>query len=281
MSVWFHNGERVAAVPLDERGFQYGDGLFETFAIRNGTPRLWSLHIKRLTHGCERLAIAPPDAAALRRWIDGALADAGIGVAYCLVKIVITSGISQRGYGRTGITTPSVYVGVFASAPPDASAYRDGIDTTRCKTPLAVGSVTAGLKTLNRIEQVLARSECAAAGMFEGLVFDADARLICGTMSNVFLATNNTVVTPDLSRCGVAGVMRGHVMTTLRSDGREVEVLDIGENDLRDADEVFLSNSQFGVLPVARCEGTSWPVGPVTRGVMNLLAENGIEECRA
>jgi 4-amino-4-deoxychorismate lyase len=281
MSTWFHDGRPVESVALDERGFQYGDGLFETIAIRDGAPRLWNLHLERLTDGCKRLAIAPPDAGMLSRWLDSALAHADVGAAHCLAKMVVTSGTSHRGYGRTNIATPSVFIGVFASAPLDAAAYRDGIDTIRCKTPLAVGSVTAGLKTLNRIEQVLARSECLAAGVFEGLVFDADTRLICGTMSNVFLVSNNTIITADLARCGVAGVMRRHLMTTLRNDGHDVQALDLGEGDLRRADEVFLTNSQFGVLPVTRCDSNSWSIGPVTRGVMDLLADNGIEECTA
>ena len=145
-----------------------------------------------------------------------------------------------------------------------------------CETRLAVGSPLAGIKTLNRLEQVLARSECAPTGAFEGLTLDAEGRLICGTMSNVFLVRNNTLVTPSLQRCGVQGVMREFVIETCG----DVEVCDLTLEDLAVADEVFITNSQIGAVPVHRCDDYHWKVGRVTRQVMRKLADNGIEECR-
>jgi 4-amino-4-deoxychorismate lyase len=161
-----------------------------------------------------------------------------------------------------------------------ASSYRDGVSAIICDTRLAVASPTAGLKTLNRLEQVLARSECLSAGAFEGITLDAEGHVICGTMSNVFLVRNNTVVTPSLTRCGVQGVMRRHVIETLREEGLDVEMADLREAELYAADEVFLSNSQFGVLPVHQCGDREWPLGDVTRQVMAMLADRGVDECR-
>lgn len=138
----------------------------------------------------------------------------------------------------------------------------------------------AGLKTLNRLEQVLARSECLPTGAFEGLTLDAEDRLVCGTMSNVFLVKQNQVRTPSLERCGVDGTMRRHLLALLDANELECEVCDLSEADLVDADEVFLTNSQMGAIPVNRCGEHTWPVGPVTKQAMSLLADNGILECR-
>jgi 4-amino-4-deoxychorismate lyase len=280
-SEWFRNGEAVQAVAIDDRAFQYGDGLFETIAIRAGEPRLWDYHMDRLAAGCACLGLAMPDPGGLRRQIDAALHRATAEAAFCVAKIIVSAGISQRGYGRPQGTDSATWVGLFPAAPLPASVYLEGVDTIICKTRLGVGSPVAGVKSLNRLEQVLARSECLSVNAFEGLTLDAEGYVICGTMSNVFLVRNSSVITPLLSRCGVPGVMRRHVMSTLQAIGRSVEELDIREPELHAADEVFLSNSQFGVIPVRRCDDTPWSVGVLTRELLAALAESGIVECRA
>jgi len=149
-----------------------------------------------------------------------------------------------------------------------------------CETRLAIGSPVAGIKTLNRIEQVLARSECLPTGAFEGLTRDADDRLICGTMSNLFIVRDKIIKTPSLERCGVAGTMRQFVIDLLKREAIDIDVIDLIETDLVDADEVFIANSQMGVVPIHRCGNHKWAIGDTTRKVMKLLATNGIDECR-
>ena len=186
----------------------------------------------------------------------------------------------MRGYGRTGVAAPAVLFGAFPAAPPPIDSYRDGIEIGLCQTRLGVNSAVSGLKTLNRLEQVLARSEVIDTDVFEGLTMDADDNLICGTMSNVFIVTNQSISTPSLDRCGVEGVMRRHVIESLKGQGIATEIRTIDMTELREADEVFITNSQFGVMPVRRCTTTRWTSFNVTRNVMNILANNGIAECR-
>ena len=281
MSRWFHDGEPVNVVSIDDRAFQYGDGLFETVAIRSGEPRLWSYHMDRLAAGCERLSIAAPDAQALRKQLDSALAESGEMPADCAAKIIISSGVSGRGYARENPTTATAYIGIFAARPVAAELYRDGVETLVCKTKLAPFSFAAGLKTLNRLEQVVARSECVAQAAFEGLTLDASEQLICGTMSNVFIVSNESISTPSLHRCGVEGVMRRHTIETLAANDITVDIRDVGEAELYRCDEVFLTNSQFGLLPVRRCGEKVWRQHPVTRKVMGIMVENGVTECAA
>ena len=254
--------------------------MFETIAIRQGEPRLWDYHVRRLAGGCDRLSLKRPAVSALRHRLSTAVAESAHDGNFCIAKIIVTAGTSQRGYGREPATDTSIYIGVFPGAPVNKPAYEEGVATMLCATRLAIGSPVAGLKTLNRIEQVLARSECLPTGAFEGLTLDADGRLICGTMSNVFVVRNNAIATPALDRCGVAGTMRQFVLDLLENQGTDVEVCDLEWDDVIGADEVFITNSQMGLVPVHRCGPQKWGVGGVTRDVMKLLADNGIAECR-
>jgi len=279
MSDWFRNGVAANTVSIDDRAFQYGDGLFETIAIRGGQPRLWRYHVDRLARGCERLGLVLPDSEVLRDQLDAAVQHSSENTAHCTAKLILSSGVSERGYSRKIPSDVVTFIAVFGAKTIAPARYRDGVDTIVCDTRLALFSVTAGCKTLDRLEQVLARSEFASKTAFEGFTLDADDRLICGTMSNVFIVANGFVITPSLERCGVEGVMRRHVIDVLSRNGIDVEVRDVGEAELFGCDEVFLTNSQFGVLPVRRCGEKIWRRHAVTRDVMEKLAANNVPEC--
>src|SRR5262249_53931817 len=133
----------------------------------------------------------------------------------------------------------------------------------------------AGAKTLNRLENVLARSEWTDPSIAEGLLCDAQGRLVEGTMSNVFLVKAGIVSTPDLSRCGVAGAQRGRVREMVQlAAGLECRVRDIDWREIEEAEEVFLTNSLIGAWPVASLGEQRWKPGPVTQRIQQLLAED-------
>ncbi len=166
MSEWFANGQSIDAVDIRDRAVQYGDGLFETIAIRDGRPRFWPLHIERLQLGCQRLGITAPDDAELAADLDTALRQCAIDTRHCAAKIVVTAGSGQRGYRRSGAAKPGVWVGIFNSRKIPASAYKNGIDVRLCHLRLAEQPQLAGLKTLNRLEQVMASAECDDRNIF-------------------------------------------------------------------------------------------------------------------
>jgi 4-amino-4-deoxychorismate lyase len=279
MTDWYSMENALQEISINDRAFQYGDGLFETVAIRNDEPRLWRYHRERLEKGCKALSFAMPTERELRSGLYHALQNSTIATDYCTVKIIVSAGTGVRGYSRIKDASPTVFFGVFPSIPPTLMQYQQGIETLICHTRLAVGSATAGLKTLNRLEQVLARSELTDSKQFEGLTMDTDGNIICGTMSNGFFVSGVSISTPPLNRCGVAGVMRRHVIETLRANDRHVDVATMPESKLQNIDEAFVSNSQFGVMPVARCNNLDLGVGPVTKATMAILAANGIREC--
>lgn len=279
MSAWFAQGKAIESIPLDDRGAQYGDGLFETVAIRDGQARFWNLHFDRLRMGCDRLGISTPQEASLQRELQSAIESSAVDVSFAVAKIVVSAGVGPRGYQRPDGIQPAVRIGIFASQRLADELYRAGVAVMLCYNRLALQPGLAGIKSLNRLEQVLARTEWNDASITEGLMLDTDGRLICGTMSNVFISLGNTIATPALTRCGVAGVMRRHIISILDQAGTTCEVRDIGVGELYAAEEVFLTNSQFGVLPVRQLDSTEFAPGTVTRDLMRLAASTGVPEC--
>jgi 4-amino-4-deoxychorismate lyase len=166
---------------------------------------------------------------------------------------------------------------------PDASPHGPtaAAAVVMCRTPASCNAALAGLKTLNRLDNVLARTEVLAAGADEGLMCDADGRIVGGTMTNVFLVRRGLLMTPALNRCGVRGVMRGMVLEAAERAGIRTLECDIAESELDDAQEVFLSNALIGLRPVRRLRDRTLEFGPVSRSVRAGLRALGVEEAEA
>jgi len=275
---WFAAGEPLVSLPVDDRGLQYGDGLFETIAIRDRRPRLWEFHLDRLQTGSERLGLPVPPRDQLESALAGAVAGTRLSTDRCTAKLLLTAGSGPRGYGRPREISPTLLIGISRSPPLPGTMYRRGASVRLCNTRLAAQPQLAGIKSLNRLEQVLARDEWRDESVFEGLLLDTDDRLICGTMSNVFLIDGNSLATPALTRCGVAGVMRRHVLSLLDENGVDCEVRDVGHAEIDSCDGMLLSNSQFAVLPVRRCGKRSLLQNDLATRVLELVAASGIRE---
>ena len=262
------DGHPAQQLGVKDRGLAYGDGLFETIAVRAGRPTLFDAHLQRLHSGCQRLAIKVAHAL-LRAEMQAFAAELGDGV----MKLIVTRGDSQRGYAADPqATARRILQGGPAPAYPPAHA-EEGVALFSCVTRLAEQPLLAGLKHLNRLEQVLARAEWQSSEFAEGLMRDTSGRLVEGVYSNLFLLRDEVLLTPDLSRCGVAGVMRGQLIEQAAHLGLAVEQRDIAFGELAGADEVFVCNSVYGVWPVIACEQLSWPVGPLTRKLQRLALD--------
>ena len=254
------DGQPADALSLKDRGLAYGDGLFETIAVKGGQPLLLERHLARLAEGCSRLAITT-DPLLVRGELLAYAASLGEGV----LKLILTRGDSLRGYAADpAAQARRILQGSPPAAYPAAHAEH-GIRLFPCTTRLSEQPLLAGLKHLNRLEQVLARSEWRDTEHAEGLMCDTRGRVIEGVFSNLFLVTQGRLLTPDLSRCGVAGVMRAEIVFQAKSLGITVDITDIRLEQLQQADEVFVCNSVYGVWPVRACAALSWSVGPLTR----------------
>lgn len=258
------NGEPGEAVSARDRGLQYGDGLFETMAVVDGRVRLLESHLARLYSGLSRLAIAPPDRDMLSHEIAAAAASPGAGV----LKLMITRGVGARGYRpHAGAATRVLMAWPARENPWTAS----GVELRLCVTRFAEQPALAGLKTLNRLEQVLARAEWGDDPP-EGLMLDGAGRVISGTMSNLFAVLPQGLATPALGRCGVKGVMRGAVLAAAAAHGIATVERDLTLADLEHASELFLSNALIGVWPVRRLGQRTLAVGPLARAAQGWIA---------
>lgn len=265
MLTWV-DGRPVAQPLLADRGLAYGDGLFETMAVRNGHAALLPRHLARLAVGLERLFIKL-DLALLEAELRAFCGELGNGVA----KLMITRGDGLRGYAAP---QPSHPRRILLGSPPPAYPARNaerGVRLFPCTTRLAEQPALAGLKHLNRLEQVLARSEWQDASFAEGLMLDVSGRVVEAVFSNLFLVRAGVLLTAELSRCGVAGVMRAEILAQAEQQGMPLQVRDISYEELLGADEVFLCNSLYGIWPVCELAASVWPVGPLTRKLQGLV----------
>jgi 4-amino-4-deoxychorismate lyase len=259
----------AGGVSVLDRGLHFGDGLFETIACRHGRARFLSLHLERLASGCERLKIPLGDVDALRREIQGVAS----GADAALIKLIITRGEAvARGYGWSGSEVATRIVLRYASPPEDGAAHRDGVRVQTASIRLGENTALAGLKHLNRLEQVLARSAVPAEDAAELLMFSSSGRLVSGTMSNVFIVQEGRLATPRIDMCGVAGVMRRVVLREAAKAGVVAQECALSADDLNDATEVFLTNARIGIWPVRVLDGRMLGPGSTTRQLQNLIA---------
>lgn len=255
-------------MPALDRGLAFGDGVFRTLAVRSGRPLNWERHYRRLAHDCQVIGVPVPQEDGLRAEM------ARVAPADATVKIIVTRGVSGRGYSLPIEVAPTRVVAAFPPPEYPGALARDGIRVRRCGLVLSEQPRLAGVKTLNRLENVLARAEWFDAEIREGLLCDAAGRLIEATMSNVFLVAGGAIVTPELTRCGVAGAQRERIGELARAAGVGFGVRDVAFAELEGADEVFLANSLIGIWPVARFEARTWIPGPVTRRLQDWIEKD-------
>ena len=238
------DGLPADVITVDDRGLQYGHGMFETCRIVDGRVPLWTYHRARLDQTAQRLNIP-----LLLDPIDAEVAELGATQRSGIIKVLVTAG-AGRGYRSDGNAARRV-LAVYPLSDTAADG-RNGATVRMCRTRLATQPALAGLKHLNRLEQVLARAEWNDPGVAEGLMCDLDGRLIEGIATNLFLVQGGRIVTPDLRRCGVAGVMRRVLIEERLGIDAPIEIRDVDPNELDAADECFLTNAVVGIRPVAR-----------------------------
>ncbi len=275
MDTWLVNGQPGDKISITDRGFTYGDGLFETIAVRQGHARFVDYHLDRLFEGCTRLGIGVVDRQSLTDEILSLASDCPYGT----LKLIITRGAGPRGYSPPREIEPTRITGLLPGEPDRQIAFQSGVTVRLCKTTVSTNPILAGLKSLGRLEQVLAKAEWNDPQIAEGLMRAEDGRVVCGTMTNLFMVQSGRLSTPDLFRDGVKGVMRRVVIETANSMGIDCIERDIDTDDLNQAEELFLTNSLIGIWPVTGLEANRYEIGILTRRLMQGLARQGVSEC--
>jgi len=263
------NGENGSTISVQDRGLNYGDGLFETIALVNQKLIFWNLHYQRLLSGCNTLGIPCPKESDLKTEVERVI-DTLVNKKNAVIKIIITRGNSERGYKAVEKSQPNIVI-LLSDYPAYPSKYwLEGVHVKCCQTMLSTQKQLAGLKHLNRLEQVLARREWDDEFQ-EGLMLDETGQVIEGVMSNLFIVKNKSIITPIIDKSGVNGIMRNVVLNLCESNGIIAKQEHLNLKQLLDADEVFLTNSIIGIWPVSTLERQSYSVGNATKNLMQLL----------
>tara|TARA_B100001059_G_scaffold97528_1_gene96839 strand:- start:12016 stop:12810 length:795 start_codon:yes stop_codon:yes gene_type:complete len=227
----------------DDRCFLYGDGFFSTVRVTGGVPELWPLHLARLQHTAAQLAIDIADWNLISNAVIDAIATAQANNA--VLKIQLSRGSGQRGYSPAGIAPASVYISI--SNLPDYSRWQQqGVTLALAELQLAVQPLLAGLKHCNRLEQVLLKQQAISRGVDDLLVCDQQGYVTEAIAANLFLHRAGRWYTPELSRAGVAGVMRSHLL----SRHPDIEQVNWRLSELKNVDAMVLTNALMGGVPV-------------------------------
>lgn len=266
------NGTPSQDLAIADRGFNFGDGHFTTIKLVEGKAQLLDLHMARLQQACKVLAIE------FSQW--DALIDAIIEQAQALqngvLKVTITRGEGGRGYGyaygTSGCSSANWYLQHRPTPPQYSEWARSGIELMVCEYQQTVNPVLAGLKTLNRLDQVMIKQELDANGMADGLVCSTEGYLIETSVANVFWVKAGKVYTASTKRSGVEGVMKTHILNLLNNLDLTLETGDYTVADLLISDEVFMTNSVMGVVPVKAIVNPQ--VSPYTDDIYYDLAVN-------
>jgi len=260
------DGRRVRSLPSDSRGLHYGDGAFRT--ILKYDNKYWYLteHINKLVEDGIRL-----DLQVSADHLAGVVERAGRGRPRGTLKLIIVRQSGERGYQsltrNVNIICQWHDINTYSREHLSLGIVVDLSDVT-----LAAQPRLAGVKHLNRLEQVLA-SRNWPSGVQERLMTDAQLQPICGTRSNLFWISGGQLYTPDVANCGVAGVMRSQVLQTAGKIGVAccIECRPLAE--LLAADEAFVCNSVFGLWPLRALGQRRWSApGPLTRMLSQALA---------
>lgn len=253
-------------IPVTDRGFTLGHGLFETVLFEAGEPVDWDAHLARLRRGCPVLGMPAPDPGACRRAADEALAVAGAPVR-AAVRINWSAGSGGRGVDMPSPVIPRLTASA-AAAPVSAAPLTLAVSRVRRNA----GSPASRLKTLAYLDNVLARAEAHAAGADEALMLNTDGHVACAAVGNLFWIEGGAVMTPALD-CGVLdGIMRGRVIAASVGLGLPVREVRMGL-DAAAGRPMFVTNSLIGLRAVASLDGAVAPG--------SALVERLIQACRS
>lgn len=266
------DGIRTDTLDALDRGLAYGDGIFRTMLMRDGKTQAWKHHYAKIAADCQRLALQVPH----RPGLDADLEHIAADTPDCVIKMIVTRGTGSRGYAIAGAQI-SRTITISGPLPVYPHAYFvQGIQARVCDLRLASQPALAGIKHLNRLENVLARREWDDTQIAEGILLDGEDNVIGGTMSNLFMVRNNTLLTPDLSSSGIRGVTRERILNAASALNIITRIRRFKLNDLYTADAIFLCNSLIGIWQVHALQEYCWQAHPLT-GILRTRLDQDID----
>jgi 4-amino-4-deoxychorismate lyase len=267
------NGSFDATISPFDRGFSYGDGVFRTLVMRNGVPESWPQHYQKLVADCAVINIVCPSAELLMSDLQQLfLPDDEVAVA----KIIITRGEGNRGYTPPAITAPMRVVTKSAMPQYAEERFSEGVNLIVCETRLAAQPLLAGIKSLNRLENVLARMEWNEhtfndIAIADGILLDASDNVIECTAANIFARFGDTLITPSLTQCGIAGITRQRIIELAHTFSLKISIETFSLEKLLMADEVIICSSLYGAFQVKTVQEKAIKTGALAANIRAAL----------
>jgi len=255
------DGVTGSSVPVDDRGLQYGDGIFETILVRAGRPRFLEAHRERMRRGLGQLGIQFQATEELLGEIGRA---AAMAPPLAILKIIITRGsTNRRGYAPAGFVQARRIVSLWETTALEREVMEKGVILRIARLRLPQTSAFPGIKHLNRLENVMAAAEGIDLPSYESLLLDTGDHLVSGISCNVFIVKSGMLLTPPVDRVGVAGVMRGIVLRESAALGIAAREQALGMDDVAGADGIFITNVRIGVVQAQRVGEHVFPMNPI------------------
>jgi len=266
-SITLVNGELIDSISVFDRGLAYGDGLFETILSIDARIPFWQYHVERLELSLQRLFFPSVDTVSVLKDICQYLKPD----SEQIIKIIITRGEGQPGYSAKNLKQPNIIIFIKTRSSDSKNHLSSPATVKFCNTRMAYQPQLASMKHLNRLEQVLARKEVDELNTDEGLMLGMQGEVIEATQHNVFLVKKNELFTPELTQCGVAGIMRDRVIKVARSINIPVHIQQLGKDSFLAADELFLTNSINGLWPICELEDKTFCSNKVTYQLKEII----------
>ena len=259
-AIWV-DGEPTASLPVPDRGLDFGDGLFETLLLQRGQPLFLDYHMQRLQRGLEVLAF--PDCVQSAREQLLSACDHFTEEPWAVLRLTLTRGAGPRGYASPEHVVPRVII-TSAALQQNRSELSDPVTLGWSDIAWSIQPLLAGIKHLNRLEQVLAANQARSLGVDDVVMLDANGLVCSLSAANIFLVTNGRLQTPALNQAGIAGTRRRLVIEQLAPAlGIEVLQQEVHAQQLTEAQELFCCNAIRGLQPVGQLGERHWQAHPV------------------
>jgi aminodeoxychorismate lyase len=242
----------MARISAGDRGFLYGDGLFESICVHDARPFLWEWHMMRFTDGAVSLGITLPQTTdsllgnvhELIRRNDG---------PECIVRIALSRGVGERGYGVTGEEQPTLLI-TQHPLPPKPGKPLSLVSTS---ARVAVDDPLAKLKSANKLGSILAKREATAQGADDGFILNSDGNVTEASSANLFWVEDGTLRTPPVSDAVLPGITRRLVIGLASTLGQAVREESVASDRLQRAEAVFVTSAATGIVAVGQVDGAA------------------------
>jgi len=278
----FLNGEFVpqesAVISIFDRGFLYGDGLFETMRVFDGRPFRWGQHLERLQRGAKFLGIRLPFEEPILRERAHELIQRNA-MPDSLLRLALSRGVGRRSYSPDGADSPTLAISLHPAPQFDwKNPPRWRLATASLRLP--AGDPLGSFKTANKLAQVMARGEAESRGADEALLLDSAGGLVEAASSNVFWIEDGTVCTTRKDDGALPGVTRAIVLDLCRAGNIASMETSAPPERLRRADGVFLTNSAWGIVEAYELDSVPLSTSPLTGDLQSAYRKRLEAECK-